>query len=86
MQETTNEVRAEAIEAWERFEELAPEEVEEFLDALEDGEDAPWSSDGLEGDDGFELVTGTPFGHETGEGDASLDAGLYCAALWEDAA
>ena len=86
MQETTNGVRAEAIDTWERFEELAPEEVEELLDALENGEDAPWSSDGLEGDDGFELVAGTSLGHETGEGDASLHAGLYCAALWEEAA
>lgn len=86
MTQTTNGVRAEAIEMWERFEELAPEEVEELLDYLEAGDDASWSSDGLEGDDGFPLVAGPLFGHETHETAVSLDAGFYCAALWEEAA
>jgi hypothetical protein len=92
MTTTTNETRAEAfaegVALWERFEELAPEEVEELLDSLEEeAEDgaACLPEDASEGDDGFPLVAGAPLGHETGELVGSLDAGLYCAALWEAA-
>ncbi len=94
MTTTTNGTRAETfaegVELWEHFEALAPEEVEDLLDSLEEeaAEDRATQREDAhdEGDDGFPLVVGAPLGHETGEPEGSLDAGLYCAALWEEAA
>ncbi len=90
MMETTQgthaETFAEGVALWERFENLAPEEVEELLDSLEAEDGAAWPEDASSGSDGFPLVVGGPLGHETGETSGSLDAGLYCAALWEEAA
>ncbi|QIN81136.1 hypothetical protein GBA65_22140 (plasmid) [Rubrobacter marinus] len=84
MTETTQgtkcaETFAEGVALWERFENLAPEEVEELLDSLE-------AEDASSGASGFGLVVGGPLGHDTGEVSGFLDAELYCAALWEEAA